>query len=947
MRPLHFHYIDFQEPLLRPEEWGGRNALLLFATEAGRNAARRQIQASWEISTLCLMTMEEFKERLFLAPLPLLKEEKRSLAFFASLDAQARDFFRINTYFQSVGLANQFFALWEECVEAGLDLSAAREMLAAAGAELLPWQEKTLQQLIRIQAAYLDWITERGFSDRIFIRQDDFLDLVLLESFAEIVLVNPASLSEMEKRIVRGLQARDRQVTLICQMPAQVMDEEQLELRDFALTDLMQEGRQHITIRECCNEVALYTRFIQAASQREIAHAVDVSLQPCAFHHFLSPARFRLPVSIAMSETSIYHFFATLEELLDELVWDSLDGALLLPLPALLAAVQNSLFFHPLMAVDDPVERAARQGKTIGLLHRLQQEDYLYLDMEGRFFQTHHLERRELEPLLMPVLTLVKKMLEVTDLGAFSRLIDDPAGIPIRRILTGEESRFSTLLEVFYQSFADFNAIGELGIVDAWRSLLPGESRSAAPRGILRLFLEYIKSKRVRYEWDVERLNQIEFHDFSDARELFFDTLALLQVNEGQLPRPRSVPWLFTEQQREMLGLDTWDDLRRREKYAFFRLALSTPELHIFTIKNVGNNIEPSSFVEELCIAFPRMIQREIQPDIDYRDFSRQFFKENKNTTLPRPVREQEDFFRLPFAASKDFPAGEWRLSFYAYDQLKTNPFDYALHTLAGVPDWPDEWLAGLNHKLLGKVAQAVFDLCWRRFNEDALPFSSFERIFTQYGDQAIAALFSRSSDFYFKLPKNHELTYFHEFTLLILRTSGAYFFQQLHDYYHLDRTVPRVFPEAEFTSAAEMTPKLYLSSAESGLPVDVCLLGRADLRIEYGEPISSFLVDYKTGQKRKEEQLWFYELFYYLIDNPGMLDRVQSCFYRILDQRFEGINKKMKKASKAEFLAGFRSEMAQTLRQVSAIGYAPARRQGRRNDDLAEIIRMEIYHPR
>ncbi len=947
MSPLRFRYLHFDQPLLSPEEWSGREALLLFPGEAGRNAARRLLQPGWELTGLRLLTLEEFKEQLFIAPSPLLKEEKRTLAFYASLDTTARDQFRIASYFQCIELANHFFALLEEAGESLVDLDAAPNALAEAGAELLPWQEKSLRMLLHIRDLYRDFINQRGFSDRIFIRRAEHIDDAFCAPFREIILVNPFQLSPLEKSMLHLLAGRGHEITCIFQLPPRLMDEEALKVRPFLASELGATAPCSITLHQCGNDFALYARFIESAALEHIPHAVDVSLQPNAFHHLFSPARFRLPASFPMSETSLYHFFATLGALLEELVWESQAGCLLLPLPALLEAAHTTAFYQPLLEHVDPDQGAAERERLITLLHKLQEQDYLYLDLQGRFFNSHHRERRELEPLVRPVLRLLESLLEVQDPAGFVRLLSDPEQLPLRRIVPEKERSATTLIELFYQSLADFSALGELGLIEKWHTLFPGEGRSTTVRGLVRLYLDYIKSMRVRFEWNTDRQNQIEFISFADAQQLTFERLALLQVVEGQLPRTRAIPWLLTEQQRVLLGLTTSDDIHLREKYAFFRLALSTPELHLFTVENTDKNTQPSSFVEELALAFPQQFRMVTHPDIDYRDFSRQFFSDREEVRRPLPVRDQGDYFTLPFDAAADFPAGMWRLSYYTWEQLKSNPFEYALRTVAGVPDWPGKWPMEWTHKLLGKVAQELFDLCWHYYIKESAPFSSFAPLFDDYGDRAIADLFSSHAEYYFKLPKNHGLVYFREFVLPVIRSSGAYFFQQLHTRFHLDADRPRVFPEKEFTSARETSPQLYMTAAESGLPLDLFLTGRADLRIENGEPMSAFLIDYKTGSQYKEEQLLIYELLYYLLDDPGMADRVRSCFYKILEQRFDKLNKNTKKLSKLEHLAKFRGEIANTLLQLCTTGYQPARRRSWGGKNIDDIIRLEIFHPR
>lgn len=946
MHPLSFRNLGFDEPLFDPAEWGRRHALLIFNTESGRSAARRQIQEHWDLTRLRLLTMEEFKEALFTAPAPLLREEKRTLVFFSCLDLQAREFFHISSYFQSVELANQFFSLCDECAEARVELADAALKLAAAGLELLPWQEHTLTELLRIRTLYHDWISARGFADRIFTRDAHHLNLSFCREFSDVVLVNFSHATALEKEVLRGLAGNDVAVTLLCQMPAQLVDAEKLTLRSFAAAELARPEGQRIIIHECPNEAAMYLRFAALATSQQIGRAVDVTAQPVRFHHLLSPARFRLPASTAVSESSLYHFFATLESLLTELLWDSRAERLLLPLPALLNALNQPGFYRPLLDLADQLQGERRREEAIIALHELQDADYLYLDLEGRFFHNRQRLSRDLEPLLRPVLRLIVSALTVDRLHLFGALIDAPAGIPVRRILSIQESRSTNLLELFYQLLADFIAIESLDLIAEWRTLLPGENRTAAPRAILRLFLDYIKSRRYRFEWNVAREGQVEFSSLAEAGDQTHTRLALLRVNEGELPRARRIPWLFNDAQRDFLGLESTEVIRQRERQAFFRLVLATPDIYLYTIKNINENIEPSSFVEELRLAFPERINFEHQDEIDYRDLGRQFFRTHAGRSLPVAVRDQADFFTLPFTAA-DFPGGQWRLSFTAWQRLKIDGFDYVIRHLARIPEWPAEWPAALGPRLLGKLAQAIFDLCWTRFNQDALPFSTFERIFARYGEMAIASLLDIDADFYFKLPKNHELDYFQHFVLPVIRDSSAFFYRQLHERFHLDRGLVRVFPDAEFTSAREQTPGLYIDAAASGLPLDLYLAGRADLRIEYGEPLSAFLIDYKTGNYVNEEQLRFYELIYYLIDQPQMIDRITSSFYKILDSKFSELESPSKRAKRPARFDRLREEMIVRITQVAAEGYRPADRRGWGQDDLPDIARMEIYHPR
>ena len=91
--------------------------------------------------------MEEMKELLFISDKPLLKEEKRTLAFYASLTEKDKEFFRINNYFQSIELAQHFFDLWEEFNDELVNENINKERFETYNAELLGWQKKTFDKL--------------------------------------------------------------------------------------------------------------------------------------------------------------------------------------------------------------------------------------------------------------------------------------------------------------------------------------------------------------------------------------------------------------------------------------------------------------------------------------------------------------------------------------------------------------------------------------------------------------------------------------------------------------------------------------------------------------------------------------------------------------------------------------------------------------------------------
>src|SRR4030067_2246160 len=94
-----------------------------------------------------------------------------------------------------------------------------------------------------------------------------------------------------------------------------------------------------------------------------------------------------------------------------------------------------------------------------------------------------------------------------------------------------------------------------------------------------------------------------------------------------------------------------------------------------------------------------------------------------------------------------------------------------------------------------------------------------------------------------------------------------------------------RVFPEKEYARTEEKIWKKLISAGENDLCLDVYIRGRADLRLEMLKEKKYYIFDYKTGKSEKE-QLLFYELFYYILEQPELAERIVSYFYHVLEKR-------------------------------------------------------------
>ncbi|MCD8481179.1 MAG: hypothetical protein LRZ88_13900 [Candidatus Cloacimonetes bacterium] len=118
--------------------------------------------------------------------------------------------------------------------------------------------------------------------------------------------------------------------------------------------------------------------------------------------------------------------------------------------------------------------------------------------------------------------------------------------------------------------------------------------------GVFELWLDYLKSIRLKRDIDLESKPQWEVSNLLDARNRVFQRVVTFNLVEGVLPTAPNPIWLLNEHQRKVLGLKTYDDIREWERYYFFRLVFCAKEVLLFSYLDAEKAIDHSSFIGEL-----------------------------------------------------------------------------------------------------------------------------------------------------------------------------------------------------------------------------------------------------------------------------------------------------------------------------------------------------------
>ncbi len=955
MKKIDHIFCSYREDLIGRllKEQPPEATVFVSPTQMASKTACRRLQPLWQWSATLWLEREEFKERCFPAALPLLREEKRTLAFYASLSAEMRETFKIRNYFHCIELAHHFFSFWEECQEAMPAEPLDFDHLHAAGLEVQEWQRELYQNLLALKEAYRRFIEKYHFQDRLFCRQPERIDLMDLAAYDRFVFINLPDATRLEKQIFSRLAEADKAVVLYHFSEQAGSQAPETAEQPLSFQDVHEAAVKRLHLYECKTDFSMMAVASQLASRYAGCTIVQdhPSLNP--YYRFFSLKKLGLRLLQPFPQTTIYRFLARLLEILNSVNPDQTDPhRLLAPLSILLDALMDADFCRTICPSDHP-NPVQFSEQAVHAVYGLLEQDYRYVDLHGDFFSLQESRVQQARPFLQPLLILVQRALGLQDMQSLIEWIDAEGGVRIREIISEDEKNHSDILDVFYSSLADFYTLGSLEFLVDWQEVFAPEHRSnrtAVSRGWLRLLLEYLKPKRIHFSTGAPAEPLAQVLALPDTRNQTYDRVIVLNLAEGVLPSAPVTPFLFNDHQRRALKLPTHEQVRMAEKKAFAGLIFTTPEVHLLARKNTEKNVEVSSFVEELALHFRcREMQRVRVEEAWHRRVYANLLPEEAMQAAPAPTALSPSFFTLPVDRRQDFSEHTIDLSFYDYFTCKENPFLFYIRHLLHIEPRSKEFEDDFSPPFIGKIAHAVINLIWRFYLEEPFAAASPAKwigLADTYLERAFHHWMQEKPENRYKIPQNHSLIYFNEIYRPILISGIRSFFNFLDNRLHLPMNRTKIFPEGEFSSSTEKEGVTLTTWQEQDGEWRIKIKGRADLRLETADPPRRYIFDYKTGSINRE-QLLFYELLYYLLQHAELEDRIASYGYHLVHQTAQEFSQLYQRRGAAvsrrqvrlEFIAWLQAHLSGILAEGFKVGSTQSSQ-----PDWHPVIRTDLY---
>ncbi len=231
---------------------------------------------------------------------------------------------------------------------------------------------------------------------------------------------------------------------------------------------------------------------------------------------------------------------------------------------------------------------AKHQEKTFLTLSEIENNKDLYKNIKNRISESKPKGEIDNEGIRKHLRYIhnntIEKFLSFKNVGYFSeRCIE-----LLTFIFNNSTARLHPLFHPFSESF--------LSLLNAVSLSLMKDISFTDMSGYFSFFKRHIMNSYTPFEGSP--IKGLQVIGFLETRNLKFDTVFVMDVNEEVLPSTKKEDTFLPLRVRKMLGIPTYQDRDRLSAYYFETLLKGAKEAHLFFIEN--NNKERSRFVEKL-----------------------------------------------------------------------------------------------------------------------------------------------------------------------------------------------------------------------------------------------------------------------------------------------------------------------------------------------------------
>lgn len=818
-KKINFRYIgygnSFADEYWRKEDKVESN-LYLFSDNRMKSVFVKKMKRDIFSKQPEFMTMDEFKERIFISDKIVLKEAKRILAFYKSIPQDIKDELNIKSYYDIIDFANNFFAYYREMNINGIEKIE----------NIHNWQEKYFYYFDRIKESFDMLCQEHNYIPNDWLESMEYFQAKWIQKYKRIIFVDIIEYPEIYKRIINKL-LEEKDIEIILQLEKGDFNEEGLKIEKITLPEV---SPSKIFVYQSKDELEESMSLIYLFKGEGKSGDIYSPVPENNTYHNVFPRYFGKSQAVTMNDTKLYKFL-------------NIQLNILMNMEEKLGRVYLISAFKD--AFNDRVFREyySLTGDDIAALNNFMREDYKYISskildsQESQWLISGNLEFRDKMENIFFDLNSIIELKSVDDIYEYFK-----KQINLEKFI---EEEYGSVFEKFFEIFGIMKSNESMSIHSSFNTYFDGSLGSSLFRLVIQYMKDIVVASNEKVDFKRAIVKNIEAARFAretksldKENEKFVKTNFFIDITGDILPGNIGDNLIFTEKQRKDMGMVSREEKREIKKYRFFQAVLSNSNAVIFTKKNEDKGIDVSPFLDELCIKYDLEVRR-VPVDLNGS------IEAIKNAVSSDEKGYLEFEMELFPKDNEDFKDGKLSMGAYDYSNLKQcrlrfyfqkmNNLEYAVSPEES--DISSRFFGILIHKVLEEIVKGM----WK----EVISKGNFE-IDNVYITEVLSRHFSHNRA---KIPV-HMDNYCSEIMIPIITANIEKFFSYI---------------EAKYQNV-----KIKRFQGEKGVyetnpfidgDIQIFLRGVADLVIE--SEIGNEIIDYKTGGANKE-QLDYYSIILY-----------------------------------------------------------------------------------
>lgn len=804
---IKFRYIDYNDNknyiLETIEDYTNKNTLVITEDGMSKKILFAAVNNKKMRIFNSFLSFDEFQEKIFFSEKNILKDIKRFLLFYSCLEKDTKEKLNIRTYYDCIEIADDFFEFFKYIEEVNI----------LENLNLSKWQIEKIELFYKIKESFDKILSENNYLPLDWLYKKENLDLFYLRNFERIVFYDivdfPYNYYEILKEISNNIE-----VEIVLQMKKGNFDENKLKIKNLDLPD----RNMSLFLNTYKNDFELYNLVQKENSNNLEVYSANINRED-NYSIFSSTNKY------LFNDTKLYKILESYINILENI--DLKTG--LMDLFKLKEQIFNADF----------MEFYGLDIEDYKNFQELLEKEYRYISyelLEQGYFDFSFKENKNLLEKLKFILKSIQEIERIKNIEDLNIYFKNKFFSNDDDINFFMEAKYLSIYDKFYEILGILNSNEN---TDYFKNFSKFFEKNIG-KNIFILFFNHL-NKIVLYgnESSIEE-DKIILKDLYNAKfsQKNDKKVLLIHTDNQNLPRIKKNNALFTEQQKQKIGIKSYDDLMQIEKYRTFQNILNFQELYIYSVLDLDNNIDFSAFIYEYTNKY-KAIENEKESLLFIDNF---FVEDNSN------IEQKEARYRAYRKELSDFKDGVLKIGAYDYTALLDGETFFFLNKLCKLQTQEElEEVNGISLKLLGIILHKTLENLFKKNWKSIL--KSTENILI-YREEILEELKSNIRKEYLKF-ENFMSNYLEEVLIEKLVNNIEKFLKFLYEELKEEKII-RI--EAEKKDKTEV-PFYEING------IQVLLTGRADLLVESSK--GNYIIDFKTGFADKR-QLEFYTVMFY-----------------------------------------------------------------------------------